>query len=283
MLKYNDMKKKRVRKKKLKKEYKIALIIVVVAFVLSIAISTLVHTKMNTYNGLDDAGRLEENQYNLELLKNAGTSMAYYEDENYYSVMGIDVSTYQETIDWKQVADAGVQFAMIRLGYSSYVNGTISLDERYKENIKGAKKAGINTGVYFFSQATTTDEAIKEAKFVIKHIRFKGVKLPIAFDMEPVKPGDRISKLSKEEKTEIADAFCKCIRANGYEPIVYGNPSWLRDEIELEYLTGYDTWLANYTETTGYPYKYRMWQFTDRGQVPGINGYVDLNLYFVEK
>ncbi len=148
--------------------------------------------------------------------------------------------------------------------------------------VAAAKAAGVDVGVYFFSQAITVDEAMEEARFVLKHIRFHGVTYPVAFDMEPVDGDDRISGLSKAEKTEIADAFCQVIKANRFKPVIYGNPTWLRKNIKLDYLTDYELWLAHYTDETDFSSKYLMWQYTDAGLVDGIDGYVDMNLYFKE-
>ena len=109
-----------------------------------------------------------------------------YEDEKIKSSQGIDVSEYQGDIDWKSVSEAGVEFAMVRVGYSSYVDGTIQEDGNAEANINGASDNSISVGVYFFSQATTVDEAIEEAKYVLSVIKHKDITMPVAFDMEPV-------------------------------------------------------------------------------------------------
>ena len=114
---------------------------------------------------------------------------------------------------------------------------------------------------------------------MLRHIRFHGIRYPVAFDMEPVDREGRIAGLSREEKTEIADAFCQVIRSNRFKPVIYGNPTWLRKNINLDYLTEYDLWLAHYTDATDFSNKFIIWQYTDSGKVDGIDGYVDLNLY----
>lgn len=248
-------------------------------FVLTV---TVFYTILGHYDGLGFPRSIPENEYELSNLYNED-GLRYYEDENYESVPGIDVSYYQKKIDWEKVKEDGIEFAIIRVGYRGYANGELVLDDRFKENIKGARDAGIEVGVYFFSQAKTTSEAVEEARFVVRHITGRGVSYPVVFDMEPIPGAHRITSLTTTEKTEIADAFCQVIDRNGYEPMIYGNPTWLNNNIDLSYLTQYDIWLAHYTDITDYPYKYNIWQYTDRGKVKGIKGRVDLNIYFKGK
>ena len=261
------------------------------AFVKKVLIGTLViavavavifcilHIKSSTYDGLDEESEYEASPYNMEYLY-SGMNGKIYDDGVYSSRKGIDVSIFQGDIDWKKVKQAGVDFAMIRLGFRSSSDGIIHMDANFKKNLRGAKAAGVDVGVYFFSQAINVEEAIEEAKFVLRHIRFHGIRYPVAFDMEPVDREGRIAGLSREEKTEIADAFCQVIRSNRFKPVIYGNPTWLRKNINLDYLTEYDLWLAHYTDATDFSNKFIMWQYTDSGKVDGIDGYVDLNLYF---
>lgn len=248
-------------------------------FVLTVCYFFLV---FGSYDGLGLPRELSENDYNMDALYEEN-GLLRYEDEQYIGRAGVDVSYYQEEIDWEQAAESGVDFAMIRLGYRGYDNGELAMDPMYKENLRGAKKAGLDVGVYFFSQAINAEEAVEEAKFVIRHIRGKGIDMPVVFDMEPIHGADRIDDLTVMEKTEIADAFCQIIEKNGYEPMIYGNPYWLSTHVDMSYLTRYDTWIAHYTDRTDYPYSFKMWQYTDSGSACGIPGGVDLNLYFEEK
>lgn len=143
--------------------------------------------------------------------------------------------------------------------------------------------AGLKVGVYFFSQATTPEEAIEEAEYVTKKIWGRGVTLPVAFDMEPFMGNERFINHDIKSKTEMADAFLKVISKFGYEPILYGNPTWFTSDVDISKLTEYPVWLAHYTFSTEWPYAFRMWQFTSQGRVSGINGDVDLNLIFDKK
>lgn len=237
---------------------------------------------LGAYDGLGLRRTMETNDYNMEKLYEKNGRL-FYEDERYKSLCGIDVSYYQKEIDWEKVAGDGVDFAMIRLGYRGSDSGRLYTDSRFRENLREAENAGISTGVYFFSQAVTTEEATEEAKYVIRRIRGGGTELPVVFDMEPVSGSDRIEHLTSLEKTEIADAFCQIIEKNGYTAMIYGNPSWLSNHLQMEYLTGYPLWIAHYTDVTDYPYEFKMWQYTDRGRVKGIRGKVDMNLLFVKK
>lgn len=243
------------------------------------AVYGILHIKSSNYDGLGAKGEYESSPYSMEYLY-IGQNGRIYDDGKFTSKKGIDVSVFQGDIDWKKVKKSGVDFAMIRLGFRSSSDGIIHMDTNFKKNLRGAKAAGIDVGVYFFSQAVNVEEAMEEARYVLKHIRFHGVKYPVAFDMEPVDRDDRIAGLTKSEKTEIADAFCQVIEANWFKPVIYGNPTWLRKSLNLNYLTDYDLWLAHYTDVTDFSSKFLMWQYTDSGQIDGIDGYVDLNLFF---
>jgi GH25 family lysozyme M1 (1,4-beta-N-acetylmuramidase) len=186
-------------------------------------------------------------------------------------------------VDWRQVAADGVEFAMVRLGYRGYSSGAMNLDPFYEQNVKGARDAGLHVGVYFFSQAVTEEEAMDEARFVLRKLRGKRIDGPVAFDMEYIDGAERINHLTVEEKTAIADAFCKIIEENGYQPMIYGNPTWFTEDVNLENLSHRGIWLAHYIEMTQWPFDYWMWQYTDRGTVAGIEGGCDLNIWMEPK
>lgn len=271
-----NSKKKNTKKKKL-------IIFIAAILVLLMLVSTYMVAcgVLLSYDGLGMKQEREDTAYDMDLLKH-NKDRYLYDDGFYHSRFGIDVSQFQGNIDWKKAAADGVEFAMIRLGYRLCDSGNIGLDKKYKKNLRKAKDAGIDVGVYFFSQATNVSEAMEEAKYVIKHIRGKGINMPVAFDLEPVEGSNRITSMSETEKTEVADAFCQVIEKAGYRAMVYGNPTFIADSYSMGYLTNYDTWLAHYTDFTGYDYKFTMWQYTDSGEIDGIDGYVDFDLYFEE-
>ena len=211
-------------------------------------------------------------------------SFRSYNDGKITSRRGIDISEHQGEINWSKVKEAGVDFAFIRIGYRTYDQGNIKDDYYFKYNIENAQANGIDVGVYFFSQAIDRDEAIEEAKYVIDKLKSYDLELPVAFDMEEVTGFmDRIYWMSKEDVTAVADAFCEEIEKNGYDSIIYTNPSWTHRKLDLLKLTSRKIWLANYTEHTTFPYRFEFWQYSETGTVDGINANVDLNIMFIRK
>lgn len=193
---------------------------------------------------------------------------------------GIDVSKWNGKIDWNAVAQAGIDFAIIRAGNRGSSKGNLIEDPRFKENIQGATKAGIKVGVYIYSQAITEAEAIEEASMALTLVQGYKLQLPIYFDTEHI-DGGRANSLNPSQRTAIAKAFCETVRNAGYMPGIYSNYYWLRDNLKMSQLDIYSVWVAHYKETCGYPGKYDMWQYTSKGRVPGINGDVDLNISYV--
>ncbi|MGI5962970.1 MAG: GH25 family lysozyme [Lawsonibacter sp.] len=131
---------------------------------------------------------------------------------------GIDVSFYQKEIDWQAVADDGVDFAIIRLGYRGYTEGGLRTDSQFEANLQGALDAGIETGVYFFSQAITPQEAEEEAEFVLQQLAQRPLAYPVVFDWEFITPGEqaRTDMMDGDTLTQCALAFCRTIEAAGY-------------------------------------------------------------------
>ncbi len=199
------------------------------------------------------------------------------------SLLGIDVSSYQGIINWRKVKAAGVDYAIIRLGYRGYGTGDIRLDDRYEANMTGAISAGIPVGVYFYSQAITVEEAEEEAQFVLNKLAGFNITYPVVFDMEEVDDEDaRTNPLTQDERTDITIAFCEKIKAAGYTPMVYGNIRWMIMHLDLARLEGYDKWFAQYFKQPFFPYDFSMWQYTSRGTIDGIPHTVDLNLGLVD-
>ncbi len=197
------------------------------------------------------------------------------------SKKGIDVSKFQGKIDWQKVANDGVDFAYIRLGYRGYGSGKIVTDDTYEYNIENCNAAGIDTGVYFFTEAISEREAIEEADYVLENIRGYQVDLPIVIDVEESASSDsRTKNLTQEERTEIVLAFCNRIREAGHEVMIYGNLKSMLIMMDMEKLEGYDKWFAYYKYPLRFPYKMRMWQYTAKGKVDGIKDDVDMNIAF---
>ena len=201
-----------------------------------------------------------------------------------HSRVGIDVSAHQGKIDWAKVKEAGVELAFIRTGYRGYGKaGKLVEDEFAPANMKEAREAGLDVGVYFFSQAITTEEAAEEARLLLKIIEGYDINLPVVYDWETVSAdGARTTGLDARTVTDCALTFCRIIEEAGYTPMVYFNTYQSLNMMHLEELKQYEFWLAWYSDLMRYPYKVRMWQYTDSGRVPGIETNVDLNVYLME-
>lgn len=213
------------------------------------------------------------------------TGIIKYENEKYSSKFGIDVSKHQGIIDWKKVKKAGVQFAILRIGYRSYgEEGQLIEDESFKRNIKEAHKQGIEVGVYFFSQAKNKREAIEEAKFTIKLIGKNKLELPVVFDPEHI-DGDvaRTDKVTGKQFTKNALAYCKAIKKAGFKPMIYSNMMWEAYEFKMDKIKDYPIWYADYEKHPQTPYNFYMWQYSQAGQIDGIEGVTDLDMYIYEK
>lgn len=225
---------------------------------------------------------VEKNTYKAENIITENGFLYYKENDKKVSKVGVDVSRYQNNIDWEKVKASGVDYAILRVGYRGYGSeGKIVLDENFVQHIQGALAADIPVGVYFFSEAVTVDEAVEEAETVINTLNGYDIKYPVIFDTEHIPDSNaRANNLSVEERTQIADAFCSRIKSAGYEPMLYANERWFLLHLDLRELSKYPLWLASYREEINFPYKVNMWQYTEKGSVNGIEGNVDLNICF---
>lgn len=211
-----------------------------------------------------------------------GTENMELQFDNGSAKLGIDVSKWNQEIDWNAVKDAGIEFAMIRCGYRGASTGALVIDPRYKENIEGAISAGIPVGVYFFTQAVDEVEAVEEASMVIRLIEDYDVDYPVFLDSESAGGRGRADGLDSDERTSAHRAFLQTMEAAGYETGVYASRNWLKDRIDMTELSDYRIWLAEYADTPTYDdYYYHMWQYTSKGTVDGISTNVDLNLCYM--
>lgn len=170
---------------------------------------------------------------------------------------------------------------MIRVGYRGYSQGALQMDERFRENMDGALAAGLDVGVYFFSQATSVLEAEEEADFVLSAVRGYPIKYPVAFDWEFIDGAEaRTDGMDGDTVTQCATAFCDLISVAGYTPMVYFNQELGYLFYQLDQLDASQFWLAEYDTKPDFFYDFEMWQYTHTGVVPGIQGNVDLNLAF---
>lgn len=196
---------------------------------------------------------------------------------------GIDVSYWQGNINWKAVADSGIDFAILRVGYRGYSSGKMFEDSTFARNARGAMANGIKIGVYFYSAAITEDEAIQEAAWVCNRISGYGITYPVVYDFEDFGKY-RCANLTGADVTKNALAFLNYVSSRGYSPMMYANPSDLskylsRSSFPMKF------WLAHYVKgapekKSSYSGSYQMWQYTSQGTVPGISGPVDMNIAY---
>ena len=212
------------------------------------------------------------------------------------TAQGIDVSEHNGTIDWQSVKDAGIDFAILRVGFAGDTSGG-RLDNYFRRNVSECERLGIPYGVYLYSYARNEDEAQAEARLMLSALKGHSPTLPVYYDLEEQKtnadgspkwtPFNDPSKLAS-----IAKTFCGQIAAAGYKPGIYANVNWFKN-----YLTdpcflssGWSIWTAQswyggrYDECLGLtpeaPAKYDCWQYSFRGSVPGVSGDVDVNYWF---
>lgn len=234
--------------------------------------------------GVTDLSALEEQSEGIVSLTYSNSSLTHNSKfSSMTKVWGIDVSYYQYDIDWSKVKADGITFAIIRVGYRGYgSSGQLVEDYKFEENIEGAINAGLEVGVYFYTQAITATEAKEEADFVLNRIKSYDLDMPVYFDIESVDYATgRLDSagLTKTQKTNLCKAFCQRIEDNGYDAGVYANKYWLTSMIDGEGLSeDYDIWLAHYTTATDYSGTYNTWQFTGSGSISGISTAVDIDV-----
>ena len=218
-----------------------------------------------------------------------------YTGRDYTTRFGVDVSAYQNrsstdnTIDWEAAKADGVEFAMVRIGLRGYGSGKILEDAFYAQNIDGAMAAGIETGVYFFAQAITVEEAIEEADFVISLLEGHEIDGPVAYDWEMHDSSYRVYGTTPEMATACAIAFCERIEEAGYDAMVYAGQYVSYIKYDQGALEPYLSWYPEYKNETSeqlYPtlyYHRNYWQYSSSAKVDGIGGDVDVNLQFIPR
>lgn len=227
---------------------------------------------------------LTKHPYNFTFLDRSSTYYRY-DDGVYESILGIDVSSHNKEIDWQKVYDSGIRFVYLRVGFRGYGSeGILRKDEKFEEYYKGAKKAGLAIGVYFFSQAISHQEAMEEAFFTLEAIRHKDITLPVAYDLEDIDyDHSRIDGVSGLVRSENALVFSQKIQENGLSCVIYGNKHWMQEVYDASYIQHQPLWFAQYHDYPDVTFDFMMWQYTDKGRVNGIEGDTDMNLLFVLK
>lgn len=198
------------------------------------------------------------------------------------ALLGVDVSSHQQEIDWTRVKADGVDFAILRVGFRGYTEGGLNVDSSFARNYVEARKAGLQVGVYFYSQAISTAEAEEEAAFVLRMLDGVALELPVFFDWEEVGQG-RSGGHASSAVSDWALAFCKAVEAGGYRAGVYFNQRYGYSIMRLENLTDYAFWIAEYSSYQSFGYRTAFWQFTGSGHVDGIETAVDLDLMYPQE
>lgn len=201
------------------------------------------------------------------------------------TIRGIDVSEHQHEIDWQQVADSGVEFAFIRTGYRGYTAGGLNADAYYEQNLHGALSAGLQVGVYFFSQATNVAEAIEEANYILDQIEDYDITLPVMYDWEKIEGVEyaRTDNISSDVVSDCGVAFCETVKAAGYDAGIYFNRQLGYYYYDLSRLTDFKFWVTVPGDFPDFYYAGNVWQYSFTETVPGIEGETDMNLLFIPK
>lgn len=200
-------------------------------------------------------------------------------DDSIKTRTGVDVSRFQGDIDWEKVADAGIEFAIIRTGFRGTTEGKLLQDDYFEDNIKGASENGIDVGVYFYSQAVNKEEAMEEVQMMLDMIEPYNIEFPVVIDIESAESDSaRTANLSSDVYEEVAKVFCEAVKKAGYKPMIYGNVKSFTLLMDAADVDDYDIWIAYYGTPLYYPYHFDIWQYTSTGTVDGISGNVDLNI-----
>lgn len=226
-------------------------------------------------------------------LKSIDGKLYYFDDSGAKaSSLGIDVSYFNGEIDWNKVKAQGIDFAIIRVAGRTWGSGTLFEDSNsYKqmenggEYLQQAKAAGLKVGVYVYSSAINTNEAVEEASLALNILNGTKLDLPVYIDMEYSGdyPNGRADKLTAQQRYEIVEAFCTTVKSGGYTPGVYAGQYYFENgALNFSQVSKYNVWLASYTRDQKLPSfsGYNMWQFTSAGTVNGISGNVDLDVIF---
>lgn len=237
------------------------------------------------WHDVDIDPEVPRHAYNWACLRQEGTDIRYEGDATYSLRKGVDVSSHQGDIDWSKVKADGYDFAFIRIGFRGYGStGSLNEDRQFSANLTQAQAAGLDVGVYFFSQAINEAEALEEAEFVLKLLDQAPLQLPVVYDPELIRDDQaRTDNVTGEQFTKNTLVFCQAIQQAGYEPMIYSNMIWEGSLFDMKQLEAYPVWYADYEPVPQTPYHFAFWQYSCQGQVRGINGPVDLDVQFIKQ
>ncbi len=200
--------------------------------------------------------------------------------KNDNTMIGIDVSRWQENIDFQSIKNAGVEFVIMRMGINSDIDKDISMDTYFRQNIEGAKNVGLKVGIYVYSAATSVDKALEHARWTVDMLVGEKLDFPIAFDWENWSKFKKYG-ISIHDLDETFNAFAIELKKHGYDSMLYSSKFYLENIWQNK--MNLPVWLAHYTNETNYEGDYFLWQMSNVGRVPGIKGNVDIDILYKNK
>jgi len=238
-------------------------------------ISYLIKTEEEINAAAEDTSRQKSDQ------DSSGTSAIKTVDD---ATFGIDVSKWNGEIDWAQVKEEGVKYAIIRVGYRGSATGSLVIDPYFEKNIKGATDNDIEVGVYFFTQALDETEAIEEASMVLALVKEYNLTYPVFIDTEGAGGNGRADSLDTATRSLVCQAFCETIRSADLQAGIYASKNWFNNNLDITKFSADNViWLAEYNDEPTYGGTFQMWQYTSSGRINGIEGRVDFNLSYLDK
>lgn len=205
-----------------------------------------------------------------------------YGKEGWSLIHGIDVSEFQDEIDWEAVAASGVEFAIVRVGYRGFSEGIMYPDANYEQNIRGAQAAGLKVGAYFFSQAVSEFEAAEEAVYTANLLKGYTLELPVFFDWENI--GTQAARTDDVDAATLTGAtleYCRLMELAGFEAGVYSYIPAVYYKYHLDDLKGMTVWMGDPGTWPEFYYDHSIWQYSFTGTVPGIEVDTDLDVMYV--
>ena len=197
--------------------------------------------------------------------------------------LGVDISYYQKGIDFDKLKNEA-EFVILRIGYTGYGTAkNIQADTHFETFYKECKTRGIPVGAYYYSLATSEDEALRDSEFVLEKIRGKQFEYPIYWDTE--EPNEmktyhvtRPSTIGSDRLSAVGETFLHNIEKEGYYVGIYASAYWLKNQLDMNSLSHYDVWVANYgVDQPSYNGAFGMWQYTSTLRLSAFNGYIDGN------
>lgn len=240
------------------------------------------HTKITYADGTQEwvliSSLIKKNVYDLSGFSYQRPIMSYYDGESKISFAGAAISADQNYVDYIKLKRAGIQFVMLRMGLRDGESGELSVDQTIAQNMKDATDAGLDVGIWFFSEAVNEEEILEEAQMVIEYVSEYDISYPIALVMGA--SDGRTSRLTKTERTELALTFCRTIAEAGYLPMLGANKEALILNYDLTKLSEVAIWLRESGDLPDYPYSYTIWSYSRQEEIEGIAGDAELCISF---